>query len=75
MVTYVPETKASHKGETKHFKGKVNRSYGVIPKGFSLVVFTKKSQKLLPELWCIASREKAQREKKIFLPKNTESST
>ena len=32
----------------------------------SLAVFTKKSRKLLPELWCIASRD--ERPEKIFLP-------
>ena len=40
----------------------------------SLIVFTKKSRKLLPELWCVASRNKPP-EKNIFLPsKSTVSS-
>ena len=32
---------------------------------FSLIVFTKKSQKLLPELWCIASKDKPPDRKNI----------
>ena len=36
---------------------------------FYLVVFTKKSRKLLPELWCIASRDKHQ--KKFFFLRKT----
>ena len=30
----------------------------------SLIVFTKKSRKLLPELWCIASKDKPSEKKK-----------
>ena len=40
---------------------------------FSLVVFTKKSQKLLPELWCTASKDKPPEKKNPS--KNTVSST
>ena len=36
----------------------------------SLVVFTKKSQKLPPELWCIASRDKPPAKKNFFLRKH-----
>ena len=39
----------------------------------SLVVFTKKSRKLLPKRWCIASRDKPP--EKILLSKNTMSLT
>ena len=39
----------------------------------SLVVFTKKSRKLLPKRWCIASRDKPP--EKILLSKNTVFST
>ena len=50
--------------------------YGVVSKGllFSLVVFTKKARKLLPELWYIASRDKPP-EKKNLSSRNTVSSS
>ena len=42
---------------------------------FSLVVFTKKSRKLLPELWCITSRDKSAEKKTLLPSKNSVSST
>ena len=44
--------------------------YGAVPKGLLTFLSTlyKKSRKLLPELWCIASRDKPP-EKKFFLRK------